>query len=72
MQEPSVIIKQKQYAKQATNVQLLGDVCIYIDDYKWCMSSYKKPSNYTSIPVTCRTSREPLKTSKIDRIQQSP
>jgi len=36
------------------------------------MSSYKKPSNYTSIPVTCSTSREPLKTSKIDRIQQSP
>jgi len=31
-----------------------------------------KPSNYTSIPVTCSTSREPLKTSKIDRIQQSP
>jgi len=36
------------------------------------MSSHKKPSNYTSIPVTCSTSREPLKTSKIDRIQQSP
>jgi hypothetical protein len=32
MREPSVIIKQKQYAKQATNVQLLGDVCIYIND----------------------------------------
>jgi len=28
MQEPSVIIKQKQYAKQATNVQLLGDVLL--------------------------------------------
>ena len=24
----------------------------------------QKPSNYTSIPVTCSTSREPLKTSK--------
>jgi hypothetical protein len=36
------------------------------------MSSYKKPSNYTSILVTCSTSKEPLKTSKIDRIQQSP
>jgi hypothetical protein len=36
------------------------------------MSSYKKPSNYTSIPVTCSTSGEPLKTSKIDRIKQSP
>jgi hypothetical protein len=36
------------------------------------MSSYKKPSNYTSILVTCSTSRGPLKTSKIDRIQQSP
>ena len=32
----------------------------------------QKPSNYTSIPVTCSTSREPLKTSKINRIQQSP
>jgi len=32
MQEPSVIIKQKQHAKQATNVQLLGDVCIWMDD----------------------------------------
>ena len=32
----------------------------------------QKPSNYTSILVTCSTSREPLKTSKIDRIQQSP
>ena len=32
----------------------------------------QKPSNYTSILVTCSTSREPLKTSKIDKIQQSP
>jgi len=32
MQELSVIVKQKQYAKQATNIQLLGDVCIYMDD----------------------------------------
>jgi len=32
MQEPSIIIKQKQYAKQATNVQLLDNVCICIDD----------------------------------------
>jgi hypothetical protein len=32
MQEPSVIIEQKQYAKQATNVQSLGDVYICIDD----------------------------------------
>jgi hypothetical protein len=32
MQEPSVIIKQKQYAKQATNIQLLGNICIYIDN----------------------------------------
>ena len=32
----------------------------------------QKPSNYTSIPITCSTSREPLKTSKTDRIQQSP
>ena len=30
MQEPSVIIRQKQYAKQATNKQLLSDMCIYI------------------------------------------
>jgi hypothetical protein len=32
MQEPSVIIKQKQYAKQAMNIQLLGDIYICIDD----------------------------------------
>jgi hypothetical protein len=32
MQELSVIIKQMKYAKQATNVQLLSDVCICIDD----------------------------------------
>jgi hypothetical protein len=30
MQEPSVIIRQKQYAKQATNKQLLSKVYIYI------------------------------------------
>jgi len=30
MQESSVIIKQKQNAKQATNVQLLGDVYAYV------------------------------------------
>jgi len=28
MQEPSVIIRQKQYAKQATNKRLLSDMCI--------------------------------------------
>jgi hypothetical protein len=32
MQESSVIIKQKQYAKQATNIQLLSDICIYINN----------------------------------------
>jgi hypothetical protein len=32
MQEPSVIIRQKQYVKQATNKRLLGEVCICIDD----------------------------------------
>jgi hypothetical protein len=32
MQEPSVIIRQKQYAKQATNKRLLSEVCICIDD----------------------------------------
>jgi len=30
MQEPSVIIKQKQNAEQATNVRLLSDVCAYV------------------------------------------
>jgi hypothetical protein len=30
MQDPSVIIKQKQDVEQATNVQLLSDVCAYI------------------------------------------
>jgi len=30
MQEPSVIIKQKQYTKQVINIQLLGDIYIYI------------------------------------------
>jgi len=32
MQEPSVIIRQKQYAKQPTNKRLLSEVCIYIDN----------------------------------------
>jgi len=32
MQELSVIIRQKQYAKQATNKRLLSEVCIYIND----------------------------------------
>jgi hypothetical protein len=32
MQEPSVIIRQKQYAKQATNKRLLGEVCTCIDN----------------------------------------
>jgi len=32
MQEPSIIIKQKQYAKQATNIQLLDNICIYINN----------------------------------------
>jgi len=32
MQELSVIIRQKQYAKQATNERLLSDVCTCIDD----------------------------------------
>jgi hypothetical protein len=32
MQESSVIIRQKQYAKQATNKQLLSEVYIYIND----------------------------------------
>jgi len=31
MQEPSVIIRQKQYAKQATNEQLLSGVCTCMD-----------------------------------------
>jgi hypothetical protein len=30
MQEPSVIIKQKQNVKQATNVWLLSDVYAYV------------------------------------------
>jgi hypothetical protein len=30
MQEPSVIIRQKQYTKQATNKRLLSEVYIYI------------------------------------------
>jgi hypothetical protein len=30
MQEPSVIIRQKQYIKQATNKRLLSEVYIYI------------------------------------------
>jgi len=29
MQEPNIIIKQKQDAKQATNIQLLSNVYIY-------------------------------------------
>jgi hypothetical protein len=32
MQEPSVIIRQKQYAKQATNERSLSDVCTCMDD----------------------------------------
>jgi hypothetical protein len=32
MKELSVNIRQKQYAKQATNIQLLGDICIYINN----------------------------------------
>jgi hypothetical protein len=32
MQELSVIIRQKQYAKQATNKRLLSEVYICIDD----------------------------------------
>jgi hypothetical protein len=32
MQESSIIIKQRQYAKQATNIQLLSDMCICIND----------------------------------------
>jgi hypothetical protein len=32
MQELSVIIKQKQYAKQATNKRLLSKVYIYINN----------------------------------------
>jgi hypothetical protein len=31
MQEPNVIIRQKQYAKQATNKQLLSEVYTCID-----------------------------------------
>jgi hypothetical protein len=30
MQELSVIIRQKQYAKQVTNKRLLSDVCAYV------------------------------------------
>jgi hypothetical protein len=32
MQKLGVIIKQKYYAKQETNIQLLGDICIYINN----------------------------------------
>jgi hypothetical protein len=32
MQEPSVIIRQKQYAKQATNKRLLSKVYTYMDN----------------------------------------
>jgi len=45
MQEPSVIIKQMQNAKQATKVQIIKWYkMIYINNFEWCLFSYKNPA----------------------------